>query len=72
MSDEIHILDKNGVDSGDTAMFWEIGELVTPRHGVDLVLSGRRIQISVTRARKKIHVYVDGVKWSPEAKGEEA
>jgi len=72
MSDEIHILDAHGVDHGDTAMFWEIGELVTPRHGVDLVLSGRRIQISVTRARKKVNVYVDHKKWNPVAKGEEA
>ena len=70
MEGQVKILDKDGTDQGDSALFWELSLHMTPRHGADLLLSGQKIQISVTRARKKVHVYVNGQQWVPATKAD--
>lgn len=64
----IELADPDGSVTGDRIVPWAhsgFGSRVVPRHGVDLFLSGRKIEVSVTRKRAKVHIWVDGVQWQP-------
>ena len=57
----IKIEDKDGNLTDDWIMAWSMegDERIGARHGVDLGIDGKRIQITVTRARKKLRIFVD-------------
>jgi len=59
------LADKDGNITGDWFWPWStdgVGKM-TPRHGFDALIDGRKIQVSITRARKKLSVYVDGIEF---------
>ncbi len=65
---DVGLADPDGNITGDYLIPWSssgFGGRDVARHGVDLSLSGRKIEVSVTRKRAKVHVWVDGVQWQP-------
>ena len=70
----IELADPDGNVTGDRIVPWAhsgLGGRTVPRHGVDLFLGGRKIEVSVTRKRARVHVWVDGVRWQPVTDKEE-
>ena len=64
----IELADPDGNLTGDRIIPWAhsgFGGRDVPRHGVDLFLSGRKIEVSLTRKRGKVSIHVDGVRWQP-------
>ena len=63
----VYIEDIDGNVTEDWLMCWSEGNTddgrVRARNGVDLLIDGKLIQISVTRTRKVLHIFVNHVEY---------